>query len=96
MSEEKKSGLAKAASTLAAVLVISLGLCGVNFVVAISGNNYPGGLLMSTGFLELLGMTVGSVGLIGVGLTTIVRKIRATSSMQGSDPDSIIEKDEEK
>ena len=94
MSNEK-SGLKKAAAILGAIFLISLGLCGANFVVVANGNNYPGALLMSTGFLELLGMAVGAIGLAIVGVIAIVRKVRDVSSQKNSDSISIIEKDKE-
>jgi hypothetical protein len=72
-----KTGAAKLAVWSATVLGVSLGLCGANFA-AVMGISEPGasgawasiatGLsipLMVTAYLELGGMLVGAVGLLG-------------------------------
>jgi hypothetical protein len=95
MSDEK-SGLEKAAAILGAVFLVSLGLCGVNFV-AVSGNvmRGDGGLLIVTAYLELFGMAVSGVGLVVVALIAIARAIIDSFSSRGSDAVSIIEKDKD-
>jgi hypothetical protein len=72
------TGWTRALAIFAAVLVISLGLCGLNFAAVFlfrtptSGPSVPaphaaqrsGEILMRTGMLELLGMGVGALGVV--------------------------------
>jgi hypothetical protein len=72
------TGWTRALAIFAALLVISLGLCGLNFGAMylfrppVSGPSVPGnqgaerlgGILMGTGMLELLGMGVGALGVV--------------------------------
>jgi hypothetical protein len=72
------TGWTRGLAIFAAVLVISLGLCGLNYGAIvllrtpISGPSVPGnqaaerlgGILIGTGVLELLGMGVGALGLV--------------------------------
>lgn len=96
--EPKKSGLAKAAAVLAIVFLVSLGLCGVNFLALSSGGAMNGaeGFLFVTAYLELFGMAVGAVGLVIVGIIAIVKAVMDRFSTKESESVSIIEKDEEK
>jgi hypothetical protein len=62
---ERKSGLAKATAILATIFLVSIGLCGANFVAATSFPRFNGnGILMSTGWIELLCMGLSLLGLI--------------------------------
>lgn len=60
-----KTGAAKAVAAFATLLLVSVGLCGVNWVVALKvpSSDYLGGLLVA-GWLELAGILVGFVGLV--------------------------------
>jgi hypothetical protein len=72
------TGWMRALAIFAAVLVISLGLCGLNvgafslFHPPINGPSVPGNqfaerlgeILLGTGMLELIGMGVGALGLV--------------------------------
>ena len=72
------TGWTRALAFFAAVLVISLGLCGLNYgaifllrpptngpsVAANHGADRLGGILIGTAVLELLGMGVGALGLV--------------------------------
>src|ERR1700761_1291735 len=72
-----KSGLAKATAVLSTIFMISLGLCGMNFITATSLHfNKAAGLLMATGWLELLGMGLSLAGLILVFFIWMGRVIR--------------------
>jgi hypothetical protein len=57
------TGWMRALAFFAALLVISLGLCGLNFG-AFSLFQRLGGILIWTGMLELVGMGVGAVGVV--------------------------------
>src|ERR1700736_2271409 len=72
------TGWTRALAIFAALLVISLGLCGLNygavslFRTPINGPSVPGnqaaerlgGILIWTGMLELVGMGVGALGVV--------------------------------
>jgi hypothetical protein len=82
-----KSGLAQAAAIFATLTLVSLGLCGANFVAVIGfvpmgggaapqgWRNALGGVLTVTGVIELIGMAVGIVGLVGVGIAALVKAL---------------------
>jgi hypothetical protein len=83
-----KSGLAKATAFLATLLVVSIGLCGANFVAVMGvGNwgstlaprNLAGPILIVAGIVELVGVVVGIVGLIVVAVIAIVRALAGRS-----------------
>jgi hypothetical protein len=90
-----KSGLAKAATVFAALLVVSIGLCGANFAAWIGLARYTvqpiqtpwrahlANGVVFMGVLELVGMAVGGSGLVVVGL---VAGIRALVSRGGGNP----------
>ena len=81
---EPKSGIAKVVTAFATIFLVSLGLCGVNFVAAMSSRFGQGGsgegLLMTGAYLEVFGMAVGAAGLavVGVfaGVMWVVRQVR--------------------
>jgi hypothetical protein len=91
----------------AIVLLVSVGLCGLNLLAfgkygAISGGTPApprsaelSMILMGTGFIELLGMMIGAGGLLVVGVVAIVRVAVRLFSNRDSDHISIIEKDKE-
>jgi hypothetical protein len=65
------TGWAKGLAIFAALLVISIGLCGLNYEAALllktpaNGSANPfGGILMLAGVLELLGMGLGALGVV--------------------------------
>jgi hypothetical protein len=65
------TGWAKGLAIFAILLVISLGLCGLNYGAALlvkapaNGSANPlGGILIWTGVLELVGMGVGAFGIV--------------------------------
>jgi hypothetical protein len=80
-----KTGLAKAATVLVMTLLLSLGLCGVNFFavtgfVGIGGGNASGGprqvltsALTVAGVLELIGIFASLLGLVLVGMIAVVK-----------------------
>lgn len=87
-----KSGLAKATALLATLLLVSIGLCGANFVgvilfVPIGGGNpppptwrdWPAYVLAPAAYIELAGIAVGIVGLIVVAVIAIFRAITRRS-----------------
>ena len=98
MTEEKKSGLAKAATILVTMFLVSLGLCGLNFLALVGGGVMGNGssVLITTAYLELAGMVVGAAGLLIVGVIAIVQGVIDQFSTRSPDSVSIIEKDEEK
>ncbi len=82
-----KTGLAKATAIFATLLLVSIGLCGANYVSVIvfstiSAGSVPGeGLkafaldgLTFAGVAELLGMIVGALGLF---ITAVIMAVRA-------------------
>ncbi len=88
MPWDGKTGLAKAATMWTLVLLLSLGLCGANLALfgrygAISGGGpvsdrtiFATNSLMVTGFLELIGMLIGAIGLISVIVTAVIKLVR--------------------
>ena len=88
MPWDGKSGLAKAAALWTLVLLLSLGLCGANFALfarygAIAGSGpvsdrtiFATNSLMVTGFLELIGMVIGAIGLISVIIAALIKLVR--------------------
>jgi hypothetical protein len=100
MPWDGKSGLAKATAFLATLLLVSLGLCGANFVGVIflaplggGGDtspwwrNWSAYVLFPAAYIELAGIAIGIVGLIVVAIIAITRK-----SSPGSDAPSDREK----
>jgi hypothetical protein len=77
MPWSNKTGLAKAAAFCAALLLVSLGLCGINLVI--SGHNSSGKgtiqFLIMTGFFETLGILIGVVGLVVVILLALMNRL---------------------
>ena len=92
---EGKSQLAKAATVFATVLVISLGLCGINWAIVAKTNKYEQ-LLLNTGLLEILGISLGLIGLFVVALVAIGRVTFRSFSGRKSDSAAIIDKSKEK
>lgn len=92
-----KTGLAKSATMFAALVLISLGLCGFNFVAVIgflptgggasphSWRDVLGSVLTVTGVLELIGMAIGFAGLICVGVAALFNSIRRDRKNTGED-----------
>ncbi len=78
-----KTGLAQATAIFAAMFIVSVGLCGANMALmsrfaTISGGTPPPGrpvwasmTLITTAFIELLGMAVGAFGLIVVAMLAL-------------------------
>ena len=85
MPWQDKTGLAKAATVLVVILLISLGLCGANFVAVLGfvGVNEGGssgaskqalsGVLTVAGVLELAGIALSLCGLVVVGILAVVK-----------------------
>jgi hypothetical protein len=73
----KKTGLAKAAACFAALLLISLGLCGMNFFALIKFGNptQSTSLLMVTAWTELVGIIVGLLGLVVIAVVGIAKAL---------------------
>ena len=78
-----KTGFAKAAAILATITLVSLGLCGVNFVIVISSNSlsWVTSTLFIAGWVELAGILLGAAGLIVVAIIAVAR------GMMGVKPD---------
>jgi hypothetical protein len=72
-----KTGLAKAAALLAVVLLVSLGLCGVNFglVIAFGRFSWAFPSLAVTAYLELAGIIASAAGLLVVGVIGVVMAV---------------------
>jgi hypothetical protein len=74
------TGLAKAVVILSLVLLISLGLCGANFLVVSQWANRtatgPQPILAITGILELLGIIGSLLGFLVVGIIVLIRAVR--------------------
>jgi hypothetical protein len=87
MSGENRTGLAKAAAISASILIVSLGLCGMNLLTAkglnTSGKFFP--VFMVTGVLELIGIFVGLAGLLIVGLLALIRTLRPGTGQSGEE-----------
>jgi hypothetical protein len=89
-----QTGLAKAATILAAMLLVSVPLCGVNAILfgrfgVIAGGPPPPGhpiwptpVLMITGLLEIAGMIAGTVGLLVIAIIAIIRSIQTRLSQR--------------
>jgi hypothetical protein len=85
---DNKSGLAKTTIMSTVILLLSSGLCSANLALfgrygAISGGGpvsdrtiFATNSLMVTGFLELIGMVIGAIGLISVIVTALIKLIR--------------------
>ncbi len=85
-----KSGLAKSAAFFATLLLVSSGLCGINFFVVLrfvplSGGSslnepgWPSALLSVTAFIELVGIAVGVLGLIAAAIVATGIRLRERS-----------------
>src|SRR3569623_2237023 len=86
-----KTGLSKQAAILSTVLLVSIGLCGVNFAavwryVPIGGSGDPrgsipwlGNFLIPAGFAELIGIFVSAAGLVVIGGIAVYRSLTRTS-----------------
>ena len=85
-----RTGLAKATAFLTTCLVISIGLCGTNFVAVImfvpmggpgpqpgmpQPAQWPAAVLTTTGVIELIGISCSLAGLIVIALIAIYRTI---------------------
>jgi hypothetical protein len=73
-----KTGLAKLATIFATGFLVSLGLCGANFVAVMSGfSGHPvlPNLLFITAWLEIAGMLVCAVGLLVIGIVMLVNYV---------------------
>jgi hypothetical protein len=77
--ERRRLTAAKLVTLSAAILLVSLGLCGANFLLVVRfvplvgpgpqpgqpvPSEWPGQVLAITGYLELAGIAVGIIGLI--------------------------------
>jgi hypothetical protein len=76
--ERSKSKLAKTAAVCAAGLGISVGLCGANFVLYGVTERTMGnlsGILIVTGWIELLGIVSFAFALLSVGIVAGLRAV---------------------
>jgi len=84
-----KSILAKLATTFAIGFVVSLGLCGVNFLLLAGGGavGRSGGatVLIVLAYLEVAGMVICAIGLLVVGL---IAAAQATHKSFSNTPNS--------
>lgn len=71
-----RSGLAKATAVFASIFGISLGLCGMNFMVLTQAENKMGEVLIVTAYIEVIGMLVGLAGLFFIGVTFAVQELK--------------------
>ncbi len=83
MARGSYEGLARFATISAIVFGVSLGLCGATFLIG--GLNRLGDSLMPMALLELGGMVVGALGLVGAGAAALIRYISSLWS-KGKDP----------
>jgi hypothetical protein len=74
-----KTGLAKAVAFFATLLVVSLGLCGVNFfaVLKLGNPTQNASVLMITAWVELAGIIAGILGLVVVAVIVIATALAA-------------------
>ena len=91
-----KTGLSKLAAILSTVLLVSIGLCGINFVavvryIPIGGSGDPrgsipwlGDFLIPAGFAELIGILASTASLVVIGAIGIYRTL--TRSPQHREP----------
>jgi hypothetical protein len=70
-----KTGLAKATSIFATGLVVSFGLCGVNFIFFLTAGDRAGIVPTYAGIIELVGLALCLIGLLTVGLIGIAQAI---------------------
>lgn len=97
LGKEKKSGQEKVVAVLATVFLVSLGLCGVNFVAVMSSNGSGAGAWLGiTAYIELFGMVLSGGGLLFIAIIAIASAIIDSLSNRGSKPVSIIERDIQK
>jgi len=86
-----KTSLAKLATSFAIGFVVSLGLCGVNFLtftIGLGGGAKLPVAFVITGYVELAGMAICAVGLLIVCLVALVQAIyRRLSPTQDSPKD---------
>jgi hypothetical protein len=75
MPWQNLTGLAKIAAIFATVLVIASGLCGLNLLAATHEHDYPNGLVIITGILELVAMIASAGGLVILGLIAVIKTI---------------------
>jgi hypothetical protein len=88
MPWEDKTGLGKAAAFFATLLLVSIGLCGANFVGVLVLSSTTSGLgpgrswwripmtgLTFAAYIELLGIFVGAVGMVIVAIAFAIRAI---------------------
>lgn len=72
-------GPAKFMAICAAVFLVSGGLCGLQWIVAANIRGYMGsigGLIITAGFLELLGMLVAALGILAGIVALVIVQIR--------------------
>ena len=86
---ESKTGLAKAATVLATVLLISFGLCGANAFAVVRFLSFNGSeaqraqirvvnsVLIFTGWVELVGILGSLLGLIICGVMAVIKSLRS-------------------
>ena len=97
-----RTGLAKATAFLTTCLIVSTGLCGINFVAFIKfvpmcspgpqpgmppPAQWPAAVLTTTGLIELIGISGSLVGLIVIATISIYRVI-SRRSFQPTDEDT--------
>jgi len=80
---------AKIITVLAIVFGVSLGLCGVTFVVALSGGK--DNFLAGFGILELIAMGVSLAGLLLTALVFMTLSIFGSSSGKVSQPQELVD-----
>jgi hypothetical protein len=76
---QDKTGLAKAAAILSAVLMVAAGLCGVNYVAMGRSSGTPSNFLIIAALWEAAIMGGCILGLIVIRLILIVRRLRGQS-----------------
>jgi len=73
------TGLAKATAIIAVILLVSTGLCGLNFaaygLLKQGSSAFLGTALVVTGALELLTMAVSAVFLVAYGIAFIIHQV---------------------
>ena len=85
------TGFAKALVILAAVFLVSSGLCGLQWVIA-SNSQWTGPILMPIGIIELAAMAVSAVGIVVVLLLWIGSAIYRRIAHPGDDdPQSLFD-----
>jgi membrane protein implicated in regulation of membrane protease activity len=86
---------AKIITVLAIVFGISLGLCGVTFVLSMGGGRSGGGFFVGLGILELVALGVSMAGLLLTLLVFVTLSIFGGFSEKVSQPQKLFDQEDD-